>query len=154
MQALRAAHGHTILCGTAGCAALVDLQSARTAAHAADRTALAPGDGCAGSSCSRWHAPGRFRSTQERKAAALLSGGRTLVLVPPHVGTRVPLWAWPPALAEAKARAVLADTPAPSTRMHSRMHSRALPARDTSAVAVAPTHAAVPPTAARDLTGT
>ena len=56
-RALRRAHGHTIICSASGCAALVDLQSARAAMRAAGRTSLAPGDGCASRSCSPYHAP-------------------------------------------------------------------------------------------------
>jgi len=116
-QALRAARGHTVLCGTPGCDGLVDLQAARRLARAAGRDVIAAGDGCAGRSCSEHHASSRYALRQAQKARALLSGKRTLVLTPPTAAARVELRAVPPTLAEAIARSALSratDTPSPA----------------------------------------
>jgi hypothetical protein len=51
-KALLRSHGHTILCRKKGCGALVDLQSARTAARRAGRDFIKACDGCASAVCS------------------------------------------------------------------------------------------------------
>lgn len=114
-KALVAAHGQTVLCGTPGCSALVDLQAARRVARAAGRHSFEAGDGCANAGCSVHHAPVRFAQRQTQKAAALLARRRVLVLWPPSTSPRVYLWEVPPSYAEAMAHDVLtcvADGPA------------------------------------------
>jgi hypothetical protein len=106
-KALLRSHGHTILCRKKGCGALVDLQSARTAARRAGRDFLKAGDGCASACCSAHFCAGRFADTQLRMAEWLLSGERVLVLWPPTAQPAVDLWALPRARELAKAREVL-----------------------------------------------
>jgi hypothetical protein len=120
---LKRAHGHTLLCRTKGCGALVDLQSARAAANAAGRAFIKARDGCASAICSTSFCAGRFADTQLRMAEWLLSGERVLVLWPPTAAPAVDLWALPRARVLAKAHAVLSQfglgvtSPAPATSL-------------------------------------
>jgi hypothetical protein len=106
---LRRAHGHTLLCRTKGCGALVDLQSARAAANAAGRDFLKARDGCASALCSAHFCAGRFAETQQRMAEWLLTGERVLVLWPPTSAPAVDLWPLPRGRVLAKARSVLSN---------------------------------------------
>ena len=97
-EALKAAHGHTLLCRVPDCRSLVDLQSARRIARAADRRHFEPGDGCGSRCCSRKHWKARFRAQQLKMAAALRDGKRVLVLWPESTEGRVTLSIAPPDL--------------------------------------------------------
>ena len=100
-QARAEALGKTVMCMRAGCGAMVHLNAARRAAHAAGRNFFVAGDGCASRSCTRTHAqPARFRRRQEQMAAALLSGKRALVMWPPTTAARVAQVAAPAAVTE------------------------------------------------------
>ena len=105
-NALKAAHGQTLLCMEPECRAIVDLQSARAVAHAAGRRTFQPGDGCASRRCSRKHWRGRFRQQQLKMATALRDGSRTLVLWPPTTQGRVKLHVAPATLTASIAEAV------------------------------------------------
>ena len=107
-QALRRAHGQTLECRAAGCGALVDLQAARRLARKAKRDYFLTGDGCASAVCSERHWRARFAEGEQRKAAALLSGERRLVLWPPTTAARGEIWALPACCAHEKASATLA----------------------------------------------
>ena len=89
--ALRAAHALTLVCIAPGCAALVDLQTARRLARAAGRDCFEPGDGCAGATCSAKSWPARHKRQQKEMAAALRGGSRALVLWPQTTAARVDL---------------------------------------------------------------
>lgn len=105
-EALKAAHGHTLLCRVAECRALVDLQSARRIARAAGRSRFEPGGGCGSRCCSRKHWRARFRAQQLKMAAALRDGNRVLVLWPEGIQGRVALLIAPPDLTRRVADAV------------------------------------------------
>ena len=100
-DALRAAHGQTLLCQDPECRALVDLQSARRIARAAGRRRFEAGDGCGSKSCSAKHWKARFRSQQLKMASALRDGKRVLVLWPESTEGRISLRIVPAALAAA-----------------------------------------------------
>ena len=98
-EALKAAHGHTLVCKVQACRALVDLQSARRIARAAGRSDFEDGDGCGSRCCSAKHWRGRFHSQQIKMATALRDGSRVLVLWPESTEGRVELRVVPGALA-------------------------------------------------------
>lgn len=100
-RALKAAHGHTLLCKVPECRSLVDLQSARRTARSAGHRSFEPGDGCGSKPCSVKHWRGRFRAQQLKMAAALRDGSRVLVLWPLTTRGRVELKVAPVALADA-----------------------------------------------------
>ena len=106
-QALRLAHGQTLVCLAPGCTALVDLQAARRCARASGRDAFEPGDGCASPACSACSWPARFEARQRRMAIALLTGERSLVLWPASTHKGVPIWHVPRSLMLAAACGVL-----------------------------------------------
>ena len=116
VKALKAAHGRTFHCATPGCAALVDLESARRLARAAGRDFIAPGDGCSSALCSAHYAPSRFHERQAIKAMRLLRRERVLVLKPPTTAARVDLWAVPHVVSHAIAYATLAHVRAVDPR--------------------------------------
>ena len=105
-QALKAAHGYTLLCRVPKCRALVDLQSARRIARTAGRSRFESGDGCGSRCCSRKHWKARFRAQQLKMAAALRDGKRVLVLWPERIEGRVELKVAPETLTQAVANAV------------------------------------------------
>ena len=101
--ALCRAHGHTLLCRSESCCALVDLQAARCSARRAGRDCLEAGDGCASAVCSAHPSPGRFARGQQQMAEALVAGDRLLVLWPPTAAARTELWSAPTEWAHAAA---------------------------------------------------
>lgn len=105
-EALKVAHGQTLLCRVPACRSLVDLQSARRIARAAGRSRFEPGDGCGSRCCSRKHWKARFHAQQLKMASALRDGSRVLVLWPPTIKGRVELKVAPADLADAAAETV------------------------------------------------
>lgn len=90
-EALKAAHGHTLICKVQACRSLVDLQTARRIARAAGRSDFEDGDGCGSRCCSAKHWRGRFHAQQLKMATALRDGSRVLVLWPESTEGRVEL---------------------------------------------------------------
>ena len=119
-QARAEALGKTVMCLRANCGAMVHLNAARRAAHAAGRKFFVAGDGCASRSCTHTHAqPARFRRRQKQMAVALLDGKRALVMWPPTTAPRVAQIAAPAAVTEAIAwQAANRIDPRPHTRPH------------------------------------
>ena len=97
LRALALAHGHTILCGTSGCRALVDLQAARAAARRDERAHLDDADGCY--KCSVHYRPARFKRGQQAMVQAVGAGTRVLVERPETAVARIDLWLMLPAAA-------------------------------------------------------
>ena len=109
-NALAAAHKHTIVC--LGCAGLVDLQAARTAARRTGRRVIGSTDGCYG--CGPHRRVGRHAAGQRKMAAAVLGGVRVLVERPQTAAGRSPLWLMPRSEAAQCAHEALAALPAAS----------------------------------------
>jgi hypothetical protein len=74
------------VCSADGCCALVDAGRARACAMAAQRTRFARGDGCAGVKCAKKFRQATFRLRQQKMAAALDEGVRTLRDWPEGIG--------------------------------------------------------------------
>ena len=97
LRALVLAHGHTILCRTSGCCALVDLQAARAAARRGERGHFDDADGCY--RCSVHYRPARFKQGQQAMVQAVAAGTRVLVERPETAAARIDLWLMMPAAA-------------------------------------------------------
>ena len=108
-------HRFTMVCSQAGCAALVDLRSAKAAATRAGRLDFEAGDGCASRACSRSHhwRSGRF-TTEQAKMARLLREGQRRLIAWPRDGDDKRRWFRPAAAAEAAAAAALTTLSAPT----------------------------------------
>lgn len=105
LEALAAAHGHTLVCRA--CGALVDLQAARRSARRDGRGSFGGGDGCSSAACSRHYRPGRFAAGQRRMASALLGGTRVLLVWPQSAAARIELLRQSGGRTEAAAHAAL-----------------------------------------------
>ena len=110
--ALRREGCATVICGGAGCCALVHLHSARRRAGAEGRVDFEAGDGCAGPQCSRNYRPGQFIAAQRRMAAALCAGERFLAPWPASCGDGDLCYYAGPAAAAAAAKALATLSPA------------------------------------------
>jgi hypothetical protein len=75
---LTAAARAVYVCRADGCCALVDAGRARASALAAQRACFERGDGCASKKCAKRFRPAVFVLRQQRMAAALEEGERTL----------------------------------------------------------------------------
>jgi hypothetical protein len=89
VHGLAAAARSVYVCRTDGCSALVDAGRARAAAMAAQRAYFARGDGCASRTCAKRCRPATFLLRQQRMAAALEEGERTLHEWPEGIGRGV-----------------------------------------------------------------
>ena len=86
---LTAAARAVYVCRADGCCAIVDAGRARASALAAQRACFERGDGCASEKCAKRFRPAAFLFRQQKMAASLEEGARTLHDWPEGIGRGV-----------------------------------------------------------------